>query len=170
MAKEWSLASLLYITPYKFLGILFQYLVNFVEDGIDVLGHFLVAFGDLGVDRGLDLVGLLARPRRPLLPAGVPRGHRCPPVLSASARAERTRPVRQPRPSSPARDGVDELLRGGRRLEQLTDVVPGPAQRLHRRDPHQVLPTEVEHHRVPRRRGHLARVAPQALPPEERPR
>jgi hypothetical protein len=34
-----------------------------------------VALGDLGVDRRLDLVGVLARAGGPLLPAGVPRGH-----------------------------------------------------------------------------------------------
>src|SRR4051794_21010074 len=132
MAQEWSLAPFLYVTPYEFLGILFQYLVDFIEDRIDVLGHFLVAFGDLGVDRGLDLVGVLTSPRRPLLPAGVAGGHGCPPVLSGCAEPERSRPVRQPRRSSPTRDGVHELLRGGRRLEQLPDVVAGTAQRLHR--------------------------------------
>src|SRR4051812_40918522 len=70
-----SLTSFLYISPNEFFRIRLQYLVNFIENGIDVFGHFLVAFGDLGVDRGLDLVGLLARTRRLLLPAGVPGSH-----------------------------------------------------------------------------------------------
>src|SRR6478752_8718403 len=64
-------------------------------------------------------------------------------------------------------DRVHELLSRGRRLEQRPDVLPGAAQRLHRRNPHQVLPAQVEHHRVPRRRGHLRRVPAQALPAEE---
>src|SRR3954468_12080201 len=63
-------------------------------------------------------------------------------------------------------DGVDELLGRRRRLEQPAHVLTGTPQRLHRRDAHEILPAEVEHHRVPRRRGHLGRVAPQALPPE----
>src|SRR4051812_20990235 len=69
------LAPLLHIGPNKFLGVGLEHFVNFIENGIDVFGHFLVPFGDVGVDRGLDLVGLLARARRLLLPAGVPGGH-----------------------------------------------------------------------------------------------
>src|SRR4051794_8475170 len=72
---EWSLPSLLYVGSNKLLGIGLEYLVDLVEDRVDILGHFLVALGDVGVDRGLDLVGLLARARRLLLPAGVPGGH-----------------------------------------------------------------------------------------------
>src|SRR4051794_31692416 len=55
----------------------------------------------------------------------------------------------------------------GRRLEQRAHVVAGTAQRLHRRDPHQVLPAQVEDLRAPGRRGHLGRVAAQALAAEE---
>src|SRR5687767_13363115 len=76
--RNGSLSSFLYILPNEFLGILFEDLVNFIQQRVDVLGHFLVAFGDLGVDRGLDLVGVLARARRLLLPAGVPGGHGMP--------------------------------------------------------------------------------------------
>src|SRR3954447_639324 len=63
------LAPFLYILPHEFLTVFLEDFVNFIQKGIDVLGHFLVALGDLGVDRGLDLVGLLARARRLLLPA-----------------------------------------------------------------------------------------------------
>src|SRR4051812_41274286 len=117
--KEWSLAPFLYVRADEFLCIFFEDFINFVEDGIDVVAHFLVALGNLGVDRGLDLVGLLTSPGRPLLPAGVPGCHGCPPVLSGSATAERTRPLRQSRSPSPTRDGVHQLLCRRRRLEQL---------------------------------------------------
>src|SRR3954449_11101192 len=70
-----SLSALLYITPHEFLAVLLEDLVDLVEDRVDVFGHLLVALGHIGVDRSLDLVGLLARARRPLLPAGVPGGH-----------------------------------------------------------------------------------------------
>src|SRR3954453_6076241 len=76
--SAWSLASLLHILTNELLAVLLEHLVDLVQEGVDVLGHFLVAFGDLGVDRGLDLVGLLARARRLLLSAGVPGGHGLP--------------------------------------------------------------------------------------------
>src|SRR4051794_37717183 len=69
------LASFLHVLPHEFLTVLLEHLVDLVQDGVDVLGHLLVALGDLAVDRGLDLVGLLARAGGPLLPAGVPGGH-----------------------------------------------------------------------------------------------
>src|ERR1700712_3816864 len=72
---EWSLPAFLYIAADEFLRIFFQHVVNFIQNGVDVLGQFLVALGDLGVGRSLDLVGLLARTCGALLPAGVPGGH-----------------------------------------------------------------------------------------------
>jgi hypothetical protein len=60
LIAEWSLPAFLYITPDEFLCILLEDVVDLVEDGVDVLGHLLVALGDLGVDRRLDLLGLLA--------------------------------------------------------------------------------------------------------------
>src|SRR3712207_2841201 len=60
MAKEWSLPSFLHVGLYEFLGVLLEHLVDLVQNGVDVLGHFLVALGDLGVDGRLDLLGLLA--------------------------------------------------------------------------------------------------------------
>src|SRR4051794_2948790 len=71
------LASLLHVLPHKFLTVLLEHLVDLVQERVDVLGHLLVALGDLRVDRGLDLVGLLARAGGPLLPAGVSRRHGC---------------------------------------------------------------------------------------------
>src|SRR3954471_4177796 len=71
------LASLLHVLPHEFLTVLLEHLVDLVQERVDVLGHLLVALGDLRVDRGLDLVGLLARAGGPLLPAGVSRRHGC---------------------------------------------------------------------------------------------
>src|SRR3954463_13248104 len=75
LVRSYSLPSLLHVRSHELLGVLLEHLVDLVQDRVDVLGHFLVPLGDLGVDRRLDLVGLLARSGRPLLPAGVPRGH-----------------------------------------------------------------------------------------------
>src|SRR3712207_9525549 len=72
------LTPFLYILTNKFFRILLEHLVDLVQERVDVLGHLLVAFGDLGVDRGLDLVGPFARARRLLLSAGVPGGHGLP--------------------------------------------------------------------------------------------
>src|SRR4051794_16217644 len=72
---DYSLAAFLYVSPHELLGVLLEDPVDLVQERVDVLGHFLGALGDVGVDRRLDLLGLLARPRGPLLPAGVPGGH-----------------------------------------------------------------------------------------------
>jgi hypothetical protein len=57
---RWSLTALLHVLSNKLFTVGLEDFVDLVQDGIDVFRHFLVAFCDVGVDRGLDLVGLLA--------------------------------------------------------------------------------------------------------------
>src|SRR5918997_5398941 len=91
------LAAFLDIAANEFFCILLEDVVDLVENGVDVLGHLLVPLGDLGVDRGLDLVGLLARAGGALLPAGVPGGHESSPgARTVRTAAETTRRYRHP--------------------------------------------------------------------------
>jgi hypothetical protein len=59
--------------PYKILGVLLQDAVDFVEDVVDVLAHFLVAFLHVGGVEILDLLDVLGLPVGPGLTAVIAR-------------------------------------------------------------------------------------------------
>jgi hypothetical protein len=76
-----SLTAFLDVAADKFLGILFQNRVDFVEQVVDVLGDLGVALGYLRVGLNGDVLDLLVLPALAglRLSAGVSGCHRCPP-------------------------------------------------------------------------------------------
>src|SRR3954462_10172212 len=158
------LAPLLYKATHKVFGVFFQYVVDLVEQRIDVVGQFLVAFLHLVGGGRLDLLDLLRLAGRALLPAaGVLRRHR---RLRLVVRAW-SDPIPQVRLPI-AGQAIDQLGRGVADVEQLADVRLGAAQRLHRRYAPQRVATDVEDDRVPRRGGDLAGELLQAAAAEVR--
>src|SRR5690349_13836766 len=76
-----SLTSFLDECPNEVFGICLEDIVDFVEDCVDVFGQLFMAFSDVGLRLGLDLVDLVLVLLGPAL-AALMRGHRQLPLLS----------------------------------------------------------------------------------------